>query len=83
MGKTFRVSGESLLVVGAGIMGLSAAWELSRTGYPVSVFERSFFGSGASGVPYAALWPSAATKKGAAISFIDKASGSSNVSFIN
>jgi glycine oxidase len=45
-------------------MGLSAAWELSRKGYPVSVFERSFFGSGASGVPYAALWPSAATKKG-------------------
>lgn len=53
-----------ILIVGGGIMGLASAWELSRSGKVVSLYERDSVGSGASGVPYAALWPSAATKRG-------------------
>lgn len=53
-----------ILIVGGGIMGLASAWELSRMGQPVSLYERDSVGSGASGVPFAALWPSAATKRG-------------------
>jgi glycine oxidase len=52
------------LIIGGGIMGLASAWELSRRGQLVSIYERDSVGSGASGVPYAALWPSAATKRG-------------------
>jgi len=59
-----RPSTEPILIVGAGIMGLASAWALSRMGHLVSLYERDSVGSGASGVPYAALWPSAATKGG-------------------
>ena len=64
MSTSSRNAGEPILIVGAGVMGLSAAWHLARSGRPVSVYERATCGSGASGVPFAALWPSAATKKG-------------------
>lgn len=64
MSTSSRNAGEPILIVGAGVMGLSAAWNLARSGQTVSIYERALCGSGASGVPFAALWPSAATKKG-------------------
>jgi D-amino-acid dehydrogenase len=36
-------------VLGAGIVGLATAWQLSRRGFQVSVVDRAVPGSGASG----------------------------------
>lgn len=56
---------KSVVIVGGGVIGLSCAWRLAQSGRTVTLLERSVCGSGASGVPFAALWPSAATKQGA------------------
>ena len=46
-----------IIVVGAGISGLSVAWELSRRGEAVTVLEASQVASGASGVATSYLEP--------------------------
>lgn len=56
---------QSVVVIGGGVIGLSCAWRLARAGRGVTLLEKGNCGSGASGVPFAALWPSAATKQGA------------------
>jgi len=48
-----------ITVAGAGIFGLSCAWELLRRGQPVRVFEAGRIGSGASGGHVGALAPHA------------------------
>lgn len=55
---------KSLIVVGGGVIGLASAWRLASRGIPVTLLERREVGAGASGIPWAALWPSAATKRG-------------------
>jgi glycine oxidase len=57
-------SASDLIVVGGGVIGLSIAWQHVRTGGGVRLIEQGTCGCGASGVPWAALWPSAATKRG-------------------
>lgn len=52
------------IVVGGGLVGLCCARGLAQSGRQVLLLERDRCGAGASGVPYAALWPSAATKRG-------------------
>lgn len=39
---------ESVIIIGAGVIGLSVAWRLARRGMKVSVFDRAKAGSGAS-----------------------------------
>ncbi len=53
-----------VIVVGGGVIGLSIAWELVRAGVSVRVLDQGRCGSGASGIDFAALWPSSATKRG-------------------
>lgn len=48
-----------ITVAGAGIFGLSCAWELLRRGQPVRVVERAHLGAGASGGHVGALAPHA------------------------
>jgi glycine oxidase len=52
------------IVIGGGVIGLSTTWRLAQRGRSVMLLEAGKLGGGASGVPWAALWPSAATKKG-------------------
>lgn len=37
-----------ILIIGAGIMGLSIGWQLAKRGYKVEIFEKSLAGKGAS-----------------------------------
>lgn len=50
---------EKLTIAGAGIFGLSCAWELARRGQPVRVYEAARIGAGASGGHVGALAPHA------------------------
>ncbi|MFV0292362.1 MAG: NAD(P)/FAD-dependent oxidoreductase [Paracoccus sp. (in: a-proteobacteria)] len=49
----------SITVIGAGIAGLSVAWEIIRHGHPVQVIENHHAGSGSSGGTVGALAPHA------------------------
>ena len=55
---------DKVVVVGAGVIGLSCAWQLARRGAGVTVFEKGRRGSGASGAALGALWPPAARHEG-------------------
>lgn len=55
--KGMRVPGPDVLVVGAGIFGLSCAWACIERGLSVVVAERAAPGAGASGGPVGALAP--------------------------
>jgi glycine oxidase len=61
---TSTARAQDVIVVGAGVIGLSIAWQQARLGNPVHVVDRATSGAGASGVPWGALWPTAATKNG-------------------
>lgn len=45
-----------IVVVGAGIVGLCTAWELSKRGYEVAVLEQRFIGFGATSRNPGAVW---------------------------
>ncbi len=46
-----------VVVIGAGIIGLSTAWRLGGMGHRVSIFEARTIGGGATGASLGALWP--------------------------
>jgi glycine oxidase len=52
-----RRSAYDLVVVGAGVIGLTAAWRAARSGLSVAVLERDAPGAGASGVAAGMLAP--------------------------
>lgn len=52
-----------VLVIGAGVIGLSCAWRLEQGGAKVTLCEKKECGSGASGAALGALWPPAPSHK--------------------
>lgn len=51
-----------VVIVGGGVIGLSVAWHLARSGAPVTVLERGTIGGGASGAAAGMLAPLAEAK---------------------
>jgi glycine/D-amino acid oxidase-like deaminating enzyme len=56
MSQTNTLATADIVVVGAGIVGLSTAWELQKRGFSVVVVEQRFPGYGSSGRNAGAVW---------------------------